>query len=93
MVRSPSGQKSEWIACKPTLSNQDSLAPCDGFDCDSCPLAPGQCDVFDPKKKWRAETARRQEVENFGTELNVSFWFFSSSNSCSSPEISVQNRV
>jgi hypothetical protein len=32
--------------------------------------------VFLTPKKRRAETARRQKVEDFSTELNVSDWLF-----------------
>jgi hypothetical protein len=63
------------------------------FDCDSYCLAPGQGDIFDRKKNGALKQRADKKVENFGTELNFSFWFFSSSNSCSSPVISVQHRV
>jgi hypothetical protein len=54
--------------CQPSIQLHASM----GFDCDLCGLTRGHFDLCDPPKKRRAETARRQEVKNFGTELNTS---------------------
>jgi hypothetical protein len=43
------------------------------FDCDSCPLAPGQCDVFDPKKNGALKQRAVKKLKT--SELNSMFHF------------------